>query len=655
MHGKPIRILMVEDSPTDSKLILRELNRSEHEIVWTRVETAAEMRNALETKTWDVVLSDWSLPTFSALEALSVLHSTGTDIPFIIVSGTVGEDTAVQGMRHGAHDYLLKDRLARLIPAIEREIREHETRRAGKRAEEALKRSEVRLRRLAESGIIGIAVGKLLGPIHEANDAYLRLIDAHRNDLEAGTIGWDRGTPADWQSASATAFAELKNTGIVRPWQKEITRRDGTRVPVLAGGARLEDDSVIAFLLDLTEQKHAEDALKRTEEQLRHAQKMESIGILAGGVAHDFNNLLSVILSYASMMASDLTPGDPMEEGLLEIKNAGERAAQLTHQLLAFSRRQLLRPRLTNLNEVVAGTDRLLRRLIGEDVELIKITPQGIPLVYVDPDQIAQVIINLAVNARDAMPNGGKLTVETGSAFFDEAYAAEHVGSRPGPHVMLAVTDTGIGMDRETQSRIFEPFFTTKDAGRGTGLGLSTVFGIVKQSGGSIWVYSEVDRGTSFRVYLPAADPDSVPVPVMIETAATKLEGSETILLVEDEERVRALATIVLRRYGYTVLEAAGGGDALLICEQHPATIHLLVTDVVMPRMSGRQLVERLKPIRPDMKVLYMSGYTANAIVTHGVIDSDVAFVQKPITPEVLAQAVRNALDAPERPAGAAR
>jgi PAS domain S-box-containing protein len=442
----------------------------------------------------------------------------------------------------------------------------------------------------------------------------------------------------------------------------ELGLRTAFAVPVLAGreavavlevffdqprerDARLIGlvSAVGAQIGSLVERRRAEEALRKSEEQLHHAQKMEAIGQLTGGVAHDFNNLLSVILSYSVLLAEELPTGDPRREDLLEIKEAGQRAAALTQQLLAFSRRLVLQPRVMDLNEVIAGTEKMLRRLIGEDVELTVIPARAPARANIDPGQIEQVIMNLAVNARDAMPTGGKLTIELEATELDEGFVAEHAGATRGPHIMVAVSDTGCGMDAATQGRVFEPFFTTKERGRGTGLGLSTVFGIVRQSAGTIWVQSELGKGTTFRIYLPVAKA-ATDKPLLRTVSPMRLHGSETVLLVEDEEGVRKLVRSILHRNGYRVLEAKDGAEALRVAEQQPA-IDLLLTDVVMPHMSGAAMAARLLASRPGLKLLYMSGYTDNAVVLHGVLRTEAAFLQKPITPGALLSKIREVLD----------
>jgi two-component system cell cycle sensor histidine kinase/response regulator CckA len=396
---------------------------------------------------------------------------------------------------------------------------------------------------------------------------------------------------------------------------------------------------------EVAQRERAESALRQTEEQFRQAQKMEAVGRLAGGVAHDFNNVLSVILSYGEMMLEALKEDDPMHGDVEEVLKAAKRAADLTKQLLMFSRQQVLEPKVLDLNEVLGGMAKMLRRLVGEDVELSMATAAALGTVRADRGSIEQIVMNLAVNARDAMPRGGKLTIETANVVLDEAFAREHLGAKAGPAVLLAVSDSGTGMDRATQARIFEPFFTTKEQGKGTGLGLSTVFGIVQQSGGSIWVYSEVGVGSTFKVYLPVTGTGTVAEPHATQPPAT-LRGSETILLVEDEEQVRAVARGILKRQGYRVVVAQSAGEALLLCESHEGAIDLLLSDVVMPRMSGPELARRLAALRPGMKILCMSGYTDDAVVRHGALEAGIAFIQKPFTPDSLTRKVRDVLDA---------
>jgi two-component system, cell cycle sensor histidine kinase and response regulator CckA len=402
--------------------------------------------------------------------------------------------------------------------------------------------------------------------------------------------------------------------------------------------------SIADIISQSIERKHAEEALRKSEEQLRQAQKMEAVGRLAGGIAHDFNNLLTVITGYSQLTLRSLHAEDPLRDNIEEIKKAGDRAAALTRQLLTFSRKQVLQPKVLDLNAVVSEIEKMLRRLIGEDIELRTALQPELGHIKADPGQIEQVLMNLAVNARDAMPNGGKLTIETQNVSVDEDFVKQHIAVIPGSYVMLAVSDTGIGMNEETQQRIFEPFFTTKELGQGTGLGLSTVYGIVQQSGGGLWVYSEVGRGTTFKVYLPRVDEEAqVYKPGL--PAPEALSGKETILLAEDEEIVRNLVREVLKSHGYKVLEAANGGAALLLCERHQGPIHLMITDVIMPEMSGRELTDRLAGLRPEMKVLYMSGYTDNAIADHGVLEAGKNFIQKPFSPDALVGKVREVLD----------
>jgi PAS domain S-box-containing protein len=397
---------------------------------------------------------------------------------------------------------------------------------------------------------------------------------------------------------------------------------------------------------DITERKNAEEELRVSEEKLRQSQKLEAVGQLAGGVAHDFNNLLTVINGYSDLLMRKLEKDNPTRLTIEEIRKAGERAASLTRQLLAFSRRQVLQPAPLELNVIVANVDKMLRRLIGEDIDLLMALEPELGRIKADPGQIEQVLLNLAVNARDAMPQGGKLTIETSNVYLDNQYAQTHPPIQPGQYVMLAVSDNGFGMSPETQARIFEPFFTTKEQGKGTGLGLSTVYGIVKQSGGNVWVYSEEGRGTTFKVYLPRVDEQGETTEA-VELPAELARGRETILLAEDEEQVRRMAQTILEMYGYRVLEASNGEEATSIFKERGDEIHLVLTDAVMPQMSGPELAQRLMTLRPDIKVLYMSGYTDDAIVRHGLIEHEIAFLQKPFTAEALIRKVREALDAP--------
>ena len=510
-----LRVLIVEDSVADSELMLRALRGAGLEPVHERVDHGETMRQALQRQSWDVVISDYSLPAFDAPAALALLQEGSADIPFIVVSGSVGEDTAVALMKAGAADYVMKDRLARLAPAVTRAVE----------------------------------------------------------------------------------------------------------------GARLRRDR------------------QRLAQQLQEAQKLEAVGKLAGGVAHDFNNVLTAILGSAELLLLDSPPGAPTREELDIIRDAATRAQDLIRQLLAFSARQVLQPVVLDLNHLVKNVGKMLRRLIGEDIKLDSDLAPDLAAVRADPGQLEQVLVNLAVNARDAMPDGGRLAIKT----FNAEITGEHVPLPnpipPGRYVVLQLSDSGVGMSAETQARIFEPFFTTKEQGKGTGLGLATVYGIVRQSGGHITVESAPGAGATFRLYLPRVDEAVTPVAAP-GTVAAPAAGRETVLLAEDEPLVRILARRVLEQAGYTVLAAGGGAEALETARRHDGPIHLLLTDVVMPEMSGRDLVRRLGELRPDVPVLYMTGYSEEAIARHGVLDPGTALIQKPFTPAALARKVREVLDA---------
>jgi PAS domain S-box len=439
-------------------------------------------------------------------------------------------------------------------------------------------------------------------------------------------------------------------------WRELISHEGGTRSKndnLTKGGSSISCEWYNTALIDdsgrvLGVASLAQDVTERValEERLRQSQKMEAVGRLAGGVAHDFNNLLTVILGYSQIVADGVPAGSLLAESTSQIKSAADRAAGITRQLLAFSRKQVLSPRIVNLNDIVLNLDSLLRRLIGEDIEVLTVPASDLGSVKADPGQVEQVIMNLALNSRDAMPQGGKLTLETANASLDESYARDHQPIEPGQYVMLAVSDTGEGMTAETQARIFEPFYTTKEVGKGTGLGLSMVYGIVKQSGGYIWVYSEPGRGTTVKVYLPRVD-QAAEVTGGENRSNQIQRGTETILLVEDDVQLRQLSSSVLGHCGYKVLVAENPEEGLRVCRANFNDIRLLVTDVVMPGMNGRQLAEKILEVCPKVRVLYMSGYTNNAIVHYGVLDSGLWFLPKPFTLSALVAKVREVLDAP--------
>jgi PAS domain S-box-containing protein len=477
------------------------------------------------------------------------------------------------------------------------------------------------------------------GPVLEVNSQAEAMLGRLSTDM-VGRPFTDLVSPTSFDEAAAH-FRQLLNLGTAQADDIHLRHSDGRQVCADLSAALVPvrgEPVVLAIARDVTERNH----LAR---QFQQAQKMEAIGQLAGGVAHDFNNLLTVILGYGEILLETLPADDPRRQDVEEVRKAGQSAASLTRQLLAFSRKQILEPVVLDLNAVLANLDRMVGRLIGEDIELIMRLDPALGQVKADGGQLEQIVVNLAVNARDAMPEGGTLTIATGNVELDEQYARTHPGAASGRHILLSVSDTGHGMDEQTQSHLFEPFFTTKEKGKGTGLGLATVYGIVKQSGGSIFVDSELKRGTTFKVYFPRVE--GVVVPLAAAKSSGQLpRGTETILLAEDANGLRILARRILERNGYRVLEASNGDEALQICEQHQGAIHLLLTDVVMPGISGPALADRVALLHPATRVLYTSGYTDDAIVQRGVLSAGTAFLQKPYTSETLARKVRDVLDA---------
>ena len=629
---------MLEDNDSDAALIRRELARLTPAPDIQRVATEAAYVAAIREFSPNIILCDHNIPTFGGREALELARAALPDVPFILVTGSLDEETAVAYLKAGAADYILKDRLVRLGPAVIEALE-----RARQRQE--LRRQERLLRQIIDANPSLIFVKDWDGRFVLVNQATAEIYgttvaslvgktDADFNPNKDEVAHFLRDDREVMSSARSKLIGEEP---VTNPDTGEKRWFQTIKVPL-----RLPDDDLPKLLgvaTEITERK-------RLEEQLLQSQKMEAVGQLAGGVAHDFNNILTAIVGYTDLLAAEFGPGNRHLEDLEEIRKAARRAAALTRQLLAFSRKQVLEPRVIDLNGIVQNLDKMLRSLISENIELKTQLADDIESARADPNQIEQVIMNLAINARDAMPEGGSLTIETANVTLDDDYAARHVSVVPGHYVMLAVTDTGCGMDQDTQARIFEPFFTTKPAGRGTGLGLSTVYGIVKQSGGNIWLYSEPGKGTTFKVYLPSVDesPEDVSKPA---TPASRRGGRETVLLVEDDEQLRRLTHRALASHGYTVLEADRGNTALDIARRHKGRIDLLLTDVVMPDTNGTKLADTLRGARPELRVLFMSGYPDGAILHNGMLEHGASYLAKPFTTEAVTRKVRDVLDAP--------
>jgi two-component system, cell cycle sensor histidine kinase and response regulator CckA len=634
----PIQLLLVEDSEDDAILLLRELHQAIPDIHHLRVDTLEQFDSALRGQRWDIVISDYRLGQFTALEALEKLQNTRRDIPFIVVSGAVGEDVAVTTIKAGASDYIMKDSLTRLASAVDRELRDAVRRDEHRRADEALRQSEERFSKVFKASPVGISISRLSdGRFVEVNDAFLKVFGYRRDEL-IGFNSFELNMWVDPQQRQRL-IARLCRKGSIKEFETKFRTKAG----------ELGDSIISCELIDLNQELHALTLLhdvterKALEAKLIQSQKMESIGQLAGGIAHDFNNILTVIQGQASLLLAQGQMNPECSESVRDIAWAADRAAKLTRQLLLFSRRQLLQPKILNLHTVVGGMTKMLERILGEDLSLQIRTSPDIPTIKADAGMMEQIILNLAVNARDAMPQGGHLSIEMAEVDIIGNAASFGPEAKAGRFVCLSVSDTGCGIPPENLSRIFDPFFTTKEIGKGTGLGLATIYGIVKQHNGWIKVKSEIGSGTQFQIFLPAMD---APVPAVAKIPRSSMQGgSETILVVEDEEALRSLVAMILRRNGYTVMEAASGVDAWEVWKQHRADIDLVLTDLVMPKgLNGRDLAAQLHAEKPSLKVIFTSGYSAEFLKEGSMLQEGINFLQKPYTCERLLQLVHMCL-----------
>jgi two-component system cell cycle sensor histidine kinase/response regulator CckA len=643
-------VLVVNDNTDQLDLTQFILEQAGYRVL--RAEHGAEGLEIATKKSPDLVVSDVMMPVMDGIEMCRRIRENPDlhRVPVLLLSALrVDSKSAVEGFHAGADDYLeVPFEQTRFIAKIARLFerkRDEEAHIKLIQTQNALRESEERYRILFDNNPFPMWVTDVKTLRFLAiNDAALKHYGYSKEEFLSMTIADIRppeDVPALLKSLSETRSRKFQ----AKLWQH--IKKDGTVIDVEITSHDLVFDGKPSRLIltnDVTERRWAEITLRQIEEQLRQSQKLESVGRLAGGIAHDFNNMLTAINGYSDLILRRLPPNDPLRRNIEEIKKAGERSAELTHQLLAFSRRQILQTKVLDLNKVISDTIIMFQRLIGEDIQLVASLSPEIGNIEADPGQLSQVILNLVINARDAMPQGGSIVIETERVQLDDRYAGHHISVKPGDYVMLAVSDTGIGMDEETKKQIFEPFFTTKEIGKGTGLGLSTVYGIIKQSGGNIWVYSEPGKGSTFKIYLPRIA-ETTKVSEKSSQSTDSHKGSETILLVEDETIVRKLSREVLESCGYKVIEAEHGVDALEICEKYEGKIDLLMTDVVMPKMGGRELAEILTKNYPHISVLFTSGYTDDAVILHGIIDVGTNFIQRPFTFDILARKVRELLD----------
>jgi PAS domain S-box-containing protein len=604
------------------------------------VETLEELKEAIGRESWDLVLSDYNVPQLDFMDGLNLLLSSLPALPIIMVTGSLGEEKAVELLKKGVCDFVLKGNLARLVPAIERCFRDASEHKARLEAEQALLNSEAHFRSIFNSSPVAIGIGHAAsGLVVDVNEAFLQLYGYERDEMIGRTTTELHLYARPDERTEIIAL--IDECGQVVNREVLVLRKTGEKLIVLFSAELIEqrgESFLQVMMTDITERK-------KLEEQIRQAQKMEAIGQLAGGVAHDFNNILSAIIGYSYLILDHLKGDEKAIKYTEEVVKASKRAADLTKSLLTFSRKQEVSLAVIEISEVIKGNEAFLRRLIREDIEL-EISCTGEPLtVLADRGQIEQVIMNLVVNGRDAMPNGGRLSIETHIATLDQEFIENNGYGTAGLYASFSVSDSGTGMSKETQSHIFEPFFTTKEQGEGTGLGLSMVYGIVKKHDGFITVYSEPGMGTIFKIYLPLVqasalagnieEPDSVPL----------RGGSETILLVEDDEVLRRLSKKVLNHHGYQVIEAVDGLDAVDKFAEFGERIDLVILDAIMPRKNGKLACDEMRIMRPDLPVLFVSGYSRGIFAVDNVFDVKSAFLHKPVSPDLLLLMVREMLD----------
>ncbi|MBI5250693.1 MAG: response regulator [Desulfomonile tiedjei] len=703
-----LRVLIVEDSEIDAGLVVRELQHYGYTVLSRRVDTGPALEEALEIQPWDVVLSDFAMPRFTGLEALEVVKASGLDLPFILISGTIGEEVAVEAMRAGAHDYLLKDRLARLGPAIQRELREAEGRRARKRAEQLSRRHTQELEaitrlgreissKLSSEDIVSSVLQELVSVV-KSDCAMLFLYKNNHLVLHGLESSSDEGPDREFPGhrigeclcgisveERRPAFSlnihedprctleECKIAGLKSVASIPLVAGDEIMGVLALGSFREKDFSVEEnFIQSLAHeitmglrnsllfeevQKHAQlleerlAELKRSNEerdslqsQLLQAQKMEAVGILSGGIAHDFNNLLQVIQGYSDLALFHVAEGNKGHSHLREIKKAARRAAELTQALLTFSRRIESKLRPVDVNQEIRHVSAMLSRTMPKVIDIRIDLEEGIHTVNADPSQLQQVLMNLVLNARDAMPSGGTLSIQTRNLRLDEEYCRTHLGTKPGNYALVSVSDNGSGMDSKTQESIFDPFFTTKEMGKGTGLGLSIAYGIIKSHGGHIRCYSELGEGTTFRIYLPAAvEVDVKPSRTMeVEIPAG---GTETVLIIDDEETLRDLASELLTKFGYRVLVAPNGKEGIKLYRERGHEIDLVILDLIMPEMGGRQCFETIFQINGSAKIVMASGYAGDGQLEDIQNLGAEAIISKPYDATELLTLVRKVLD----------